>query len=151
MKKKKDEEAPILRVSREEFRRRFPVIYEEMFGPCEDVTSEDAQPPQNHIELIEKTESEVNPFDNYSPNVIDFIRRASSPTEALEVIDFLEKRNELTSEEARTLKEQLRSKGLESFGSKKRIGDYFHVAREEQTKKIMNQHKKKSPDKSKKK
>ncbi|MFX0064863.1 MAG: DUF2095 family protein [Candidatus Hermodarchaeota archaeon] len=148
MKKKKDEEVPILRVSHEEFRRRFPAIYEEIFGLYEEDTSEDVQPPQRQIELIEKTESEIDPFANYSPNVIDFIRRASTPTEALEVINFLEKRNELTFEEARTLKEQLQSKGLESFGSKKRIGDYFHVAREAQTKNIMDQRKKKSPNKS---
>ncbi|MFX1252661.1 MAG: DUF2095 family protein [Promethearchaeota archaeon] len=148
MKKKKDEEAPILRVSPEEFRRRFPAIYKEIFSHYEEDTSEEGQWPQSQIELIEKTESKVDPFTNYSPNVIDFIRRASTPTEALEVIEFLEERNELTSEETRALKEQLESKGLESFGSKKRIGDYFHVAREAQRKKIMDQHKKQSPDKS---
>jgi len=63
-------------------------------------------------------------FEGYIPDVIDFIRRCDNEKQAEEIIDFLEKRNEINSAYARRLKKQLRAKGVRSFGLKKQ-DDYY--------------------------
>lgn len=63
-------------------------------------------------------------FAGYSPDVIDFLRRCTTPHEALEIIDFLEKRGEINAIHAKELRKQLRNQGLRSFGSKKSWGYY---------------------------
>ncbi|MEM1548996.1 MAG: DUF2095 family protein [Candidatus Methanomethylicia archaeon] len=64
-------------------------------------------------------------FRGYEPNVIDFIRRCDSVSQALEIVDFLEKRNELSHEEAENIRILLKEKGVRFFGSKKDPGWYF--------------------------
>jgi len=63
-------------------------------------------------------------FDGYFPDVIDFIRRCDNEKQAEEIIDFLEKRNEINATYARRLKRQLKEKGVRSFGPKKQ-DDYY--------------------------
>jgi len=58
------------------------------------------------------------------PDVIDFIRRCDNEEQAVEIIDFMEKRKEINSTYAQRLKRQLREKGVRSFGSKKK-DDYY--------------------------
>jgi hypothetical protein len=65
-----------------------------------------------------------NRFSGYSPDVIDFLRRCTTQDEALEIISFLEKRGEINAVHAEELREQLRSRGLRSFGTKKSWGYY---------------------------
>ena len=59
-----------------------------------------------------------------NPDAISFIRRCSTIEEALQIIDFLEKRGELTSIMATKYRNQLHTLGLESFGPKKEPGYY---------------------------
>jgi len=66
-------------------------------------------------------------FDNYIPDAIDFIRRCDNEKQAEEIIDFLEKRQEISHEHAQRLKKQLRTKGVRSFGPKKQ-DDYYSRA-----------------------
>lgn len=61
----------------------------------------------------------------YMPDAIDFIRRCDNENQAKEIIDYLEKRGEITPEYARRLRRQLREKGVRSFGTKKEEGYYF--------------------------
>jgi hypothetical protein len=63
-------------------------------------------------------------FDGYIPDVIDFIRRCDNLKQAEEIIEYMEKRNELNPTYARKLKRQLREKGVRSFGPKKQ-DDYY--------------------------
>jgi hypothetical protein len=63
-------------------------------------------------------------FDNYAPDAIDFIRRCDDEKQAVEIVDFLEKRREITPDYALKLKKQLKSKGVRSFGPKKQ-DDYY--------------------------
>lgn len=76
----------------------------------------------------EEMESKADPyrFAGYDPNAIDFIRRCDTKKEAHEIIDFLEKKGELSSDQAQKLRDQLEKKGLRSFGEKKEEGFYFH-------------------------
>lgn len=66
-------------------------------------------------------------FDNYMPDAIDFIRRCDNERQAEEIIDFLEKRREISGEYAQKLRKQLRAKGVRSFGSKKQDDYYSRV------------------------
>jgi len=60
-------------------------------------------------------EKKVSCLDNLSnPKAIDFIRRCSSNQEAIEILDYLLERDEITREEYRELKNQI-DNGLEKF------------------------------------
>lgn len=79
-------------------------------------------------EETERTRQQIatskTPYSGYSPDVVDFLRRCSTEEEALEVIEFLEKRGEISKVHAREIRKQLRTKGVRSFGSKKSWGHY---------------------------
>jgi len=63
-------------------------------------------------------------FNGYSPDAIDFLRRCDTAQQAEEIICYLEKRQEITSEYAAKLRKQLKTKGVRSFGAKKEC-DYY--------------------------
>jgi hypothetical protein len=73
----------------------------------------------------EAEKSQTDKFHNYVPTVVDFIRRCNTEKEANEIVAFLEKRCEITEEHAQKLREQLKQKGLRSFGPKKEDDYYF--------------------------
>ncbi len=64
-------------------------------------------------------------FIHYMPDIIDFIRRCDTEQQAEEIIGYMEKRGEIDRQYADRLREQLRSKGVRSFGSKKETGYYL--------------------------
>ncbi len=59
-----------------------------------------------------------------NPDAVSFIRRCSTVAEANQIIDYLEKRGELTPKLAAKYREQIGTAGLESFGPKKEPGYY---------------------------
>ena len=63
-------------------------------------------------------------FSGYSPDVIDFLRRCTTEDEALEIINYLEKKGEINSIHANELRNQLRKRGVRSFGAQKSWGSY---------------------------
>ena len=63
--------------------------------------------------------------EGFFPSAVDFLRRCDTEREAEEIIDYLEKRGEITHEYAEALRKQLKEKGVRSFGSKKEPGYYF--------------------------
>jgi hypothetical protein len=65
-------------------------------------------------------------FIHYMPDVIDFIRRCDTQEQAEEIISYMEKRGEIDNQYAVRLKEQLRQKGVRSFGPKKEQGYYLN-------------------------
>ncbi len=64
-----------------------------------------------------------------NPDAISFIRRCSKVDEAKQIIDYLEKRGELTPALADKYRNQLSDSGLESFGPKKEPGYYERTYR----------------------
>ena len=77
---------------------------------------------RSNLEIEEKISGR---FGTYIPDAIDFIRRCDNEKQAKEIIDYLEKKGEITPEYARRLRRQLREKGVRSFGTKKEEGYYF--------------------------
>ena len=63
-------------------------------------------------------------FAGYDPDVIDFIRRCTNETQALEIIEYMRSRDEISLDEAERLCKQLDEEGLGSFGKKKVPGYY---------------------------
>jgi hypothetical protein len=63
-------------------------------------------------------------FTHYVPDVVDFIRRCDTEEQAREIINYMERRNEISKSHAKRLLKQLEEKGVRSFGSKKEE-DYY--------------------------
>ncbi len=63
-------------------------------------------------------------FANYTPDIIDFLRRCDTEPQAEEIICYMEERGEIGRDYARELKKQLKEQGVRSFGSKKE-DDYY--------------------------
>lgn len=59
------------------------------------------------------------------PDAVSFLRRCDTDKEAYEVIDYLERRGEISREYAESLRKQVRERGIRSFGSRKPMGYYL--------------------------
>lgn len=82
---------------------------------------------KNRAKNLNKTEDYKEDLNN--PGVIDFIRRCNNNDEALEILDYLFKRNEISLEFYKKLKNQIRKKdGLKKLikecGGPKKPGYY---------------------------
>lgn len=97
--------------SKEELRKIFPNLMKEL----EDVSTED------------KIVLKMDKSRGFEPNVIDFIKRCDKDEEALEIIDFLERKGEITKEYAESLRARIRERGVRSFGRKRKPGYYFRA------------------------
>ncbi|MHA2433616.1 MAG: DUF2095 family protein [Candidatus Thorarchaeota archaeon] len=63
---------------------------------------------------------------HFTPSVIDYIRRCDTDEQAVEIVEYLLKRGELSQKEARAIKVQLKSDGIRSFGAKRERDHYLH-------------------------
>ncbi|WP_456366767.1 DUF2095 family protein [Thermococcus sp.] len=105
---------------REEFENAFPALSREL--------EEGGLPIEAYRlsegEAIEEEELGSMDFSGYTPTVIDFLRRCETDEEALEIINWLEGRGEITPGMARDLRVTLTKKGVRAFGPKKEWGWY---------------------------
>ncbi|AFL95822.1 hypothetical protein CL1_1625 [Thermococcus cleftensis] len=100
---------------REEFEQTFPALARELEG--EGISIEAYRTSEERVE-------EPTDFSGYNPTVIDFLRRCETDDEALEIINWLEERGEITPEMAKDLRITLVKKGVRAFGPKKEWGWY---------------------------
>src|ERR1035437_10024736 len=56
---------------------------------------------------------------HFSPSAVDFIRRCDTEAQAEEIISYLQKKGEITKDNAKQMRCQLKQKGVRSFGPKK--------------------------------
>ena len=107
-------------IKKEKFRKMFPSLAKEMSNEnCEtEITT-----IRSDSTIAEKAISKK--FIDYSPDVIDFLRRCDKAKQAEEIICYLEKREEISPEYSKKLRKQLKTKGVKSFGSKKENGYYL--------------------------
>ncbi len=87
---------------------------EAAIGECEDCTEEDF--------TCHETPDKLRHFN---PSAVDFIRRCDTEAQAEEIIAYLEKKGEITKENAKELRCQLKRDGVRSFGPKKEENHYF--------------------------
>ena len=109
-----------MELRKESMKKMFPHL-------CKELEGGDSKVEINSVRTDPETaeDSVSDKFHNYNPTVVDFIRRCDTETEAEAIINFLEKRCELTGEYAKQLRKQLKKEGVRSFGSKKEEGYYF--------------------------
>ncbi len=151
-----------------DIKENFPTLYKELSGDSKSqLSSEEAknilsdsidsddeehsEDKEGSIDLVNDGEikttekpMEQDYLRGFDPQAIDFIRRAKSEQEAIDILNFLENRDEITSEDCQDLKRQLQENGLQSFGDHKSDGYYFEFQRkkhmEEKMKLIGKQH-----------
>lgn len=109
-----------LGLDKESFKRMFPNLVKEM-------DSNKDRLPVNCVRTDNDTaerRASKRRFVNYVPDVIDFLRRCDTPEQVEEIVAYMEKRGEIDKQYARSLRKQLKEKGVRSFGSKKKQ-DYY--------------------------
>jgi len=109
-----------MEVDKTTFKKMFPNLAEEIKGDKSKVRINSVR---SDPKAGEKAASKR--FDNYIPDVIDFIRRCDNEKQAEEIIDYMEKRGEIDHKYAQKLKTQLKKKGVRSFGPKREEGYYL--------------------------
>ncbi|MCF2135740.1 MAG: DUF2095 family protein [Candidatus Thorarchaeota archaeon] len=107
-------------MERKDFEKAFPALSDEM-ATGETKTYRIAGVRQEMNESRSPGEKET-----YLPDVVDYIRRCDTVSQAVEIIEYLLKRGELTKSQASSIKRQLKSEGLRSFGAKKERDYYLH-------------------------
>jgi len=110
-----------LDLNKESFKKMFPNIAKE-------IESGENRVQVNSVRTDSETgERAASPerLVNYSPDVVDFIRRCDTLEQAEEIIAYMEKRGEIGYQYAERLRQQLKSKGLRSFGPKKKENHYL--------------------------
>jgi hypothetical protein len=105
----------------EEFRRNFPALSKEL----EEGTTQ-TFPIDGVRTVSEESESKEEEKINYTPDVVDYIRRCDTLTQANEIVDFLAKQGEISVGQARAIKSKLKADGIRSFGAKKEKDHYLH-------------------------
>lgn len=109
-----------MEIDKKVFKKMFPNLAKELEEKRQHVRVSSVR---SDVAAAERASSDR--FANYMPDVVDFIRRCDTEKEAEEIIDYLEKRKEISSNYARRLRRQLKEKGVRSFGPKKEDGYYF--------------------------
>jgi len=109
-----------MEIDRKRFKRLFPHLSREIEARKQRVTISSVR---SDLQTGEK--SSFRRFVSYEPDVIDFIRRCDNEKQALEIVDYMEKREEISPDYARRLRRQIREKGVRSFGPKKEDDYYF--------------------------
>jgi hypothetical protein len=105
------------------FRRRFPHLAKELEGSPSHLRIDGVrwEEPEHAPETSSPSRGKLT---GYSPDPIDFIRRCKTEEQALEIIAFLEERKEIDKSYADSLRHQLKTRGLASFGPRKTWGHY---------------------------
>jgi len=106
-------------IEKKRLRRMFPHLAQELENKnCRTKINSVRSDPNTGEKMVSRR------FADYTPDVIDFLRRCDKVEQAEEIIGYLEKRGEISVEYAGKLRKQLKEKGVRSFGLKKE-DDYY--------------------------
>jgi len=104
----------------ERFRKAYPALSKELeAGTTQEYTIDGVR------RMSEDQGEQTADEGTFLPNAIDYIRRCDTVPQAIEIVDYLLNRGELTTGQARDIKRQLKSEGLRSFGAKKEKDHYL--------------------------
>jgi hypothetical protein len=109
-----------------DFEESFPALSREMReGRTKEMMIDQVR--QSVGEDIEGGEAEQpEPLERtFVPDIVDYIRRCDTVSQALEIVDYMLKRGEISNSEARDIKTRLKGEGLRSFGEKKEKDHYL--------------------------
>ncbi|TET57593.1 MAG: DUF2095 domain-containing protein [Promethearchaeota archaeon] len=129
--KVEDNEGLTLSYNREELDERFPHLTKEMFEKKKSIKmdSVDYEIEKDYKEKSQKS-NKLYPNELYNPGVIDFIRRCTKKEDAINLLNYLLRRNEISNNDYNTYRNIiLKEGGLERLiaesGGLKRPGYYM--------------------------
>lgn len=108
-------------LDKETFRKMFPTLAKELQSDKNSVPVNSVRTEKRSGERAAVSEK----FVDYTPDVIDFLRRCDTQEQAEEIISYMEKRGEIERQYAEKLRRQLKKEGVRSFGPKKEQGYYL--------------------------
>lgn len=118
-------------IDKKSLKKMFPHLYKELeTGECK-VPIDAVRKNPEEAENAEAEEEEFEPTEfsdklrHFNPSAVDFIRRCDTEAQAEEIIVYLQKKGEITKENAEELRCQLKREGVRSFGPKKEENYYF--------------------------
>ena len=114
-----------MEINKDQFKKTFPHLARDMSDNQNGVTIDSIR---SDTRTAEKTATARKNLSNYNPDVIDFLRRCDNTQQAEDIINYMQRRSEITNDYAKKLHLQLKKKGLRSFGPKKEEGYYFKVS-----------------------
>ncbi len=126
----------MVEIDKKSMKKMFPNLIGELEGKSESkvqinsVRSDAARAEEDLLKEDETLQAEVkkalpDKFRHYNPSTEDFLRRCDNEAQAEEIVAYLLKRSEITQEEARKIRMQLKKEGVRSFGPKKEADYYF--------------------------
>jgi len=100
----------------EDFKDHFPAIFREIKEGKEGLIEQEMRTTAGS--------KKVRKFQGYVPGVVDYICRCKTEEEAIEIINYLLEKGDITEDYAEKLKIQLKEKGLVFFGEHRSPGYY---------------------------
>jgi hypothetical protein len=121
-------------INKKSFKKLFPNLYREIeeLDECKVPINAVRANPEAAEKAAEEEEEILEPtvlpdkFRHFNPSAIDFIRRCDTEKQAIEIINYLQNRGEISAEYAQELKDKLKCQGVRCFGPKKEENYYFH-------------------------
>ena len=104
-------------MEKDRFKKLFPHLAREMEGGGSEVDLQEGG--------AKDRADQGRKWAGYDPGIIDFLRRCETKEQALEIIDYMEARGEITPENAGRLRGEIMENGLGSVGKRKEEG-YYH-------------------------
>ncbi|MHA2357667.1 MAG: DUF2095 family protein [Candidatus Heimdallarchaeaceae archaeon] len=100
----------------EDFREHFPALFREIREGEDGLIEEEMRTSAGS--------KKSRKFRGYVPGVVDFICRCKTEEEAIEIINYMLKKGDISEDYAENLKNQLKEKGLAFFGEHRTPGYY---------------------------
>ncbi len=129
--KVQDKEGLTVSYDKEELNEKFPHLIREMSEKTKSIKidSIDMAIEQNHKEEVQETNN-LYPNELYKPGAIDFMRRCTKKEEAIDILDYLLQRNEITQEDYNSYKNIISEEGglkklINESGGPKKPGYYL--------------------------
>lgn len=104
----------------EKFQKKFPNLFREIKNDTQSIKIDGVRTNPEEAEKASKSKKKEGP----EPNLVDYIRLCENKEEALKIIDYMEREEKVDPEYAEKIRNQLKNRGLRSFGSKRRPGKY---------------------------
>ena len=124
-------------IDKKSIKKIFPHLYQELENgevkvPINAVRKNPSEAEETAVgEERECTEEEFtcpetpDKLRHFNPSAVDFIRRCDTEVQAEEIIAYLQKKGEISKDNAEQIRCQLKRDGVRSFGTKKEENHYF--------------------------
>lgn len=117
-------------VTIDEISENLPVLYAELTNKKMSMSIEEVKDNSIFPSLRKEEKQDQDPFSNYTPSVYDFLGRAKTDEEGFEIIDFLAKQGNISSETETEITKKLKISGIRFFGSIRSSNYYFRKSEE---------------------